>query len=254
MGDGKKQRRERAIVDLFVEVYPTCPRIEVAEYRDRPDAVVRSGTALVGIEVTELLVPEDGRDRSLEAIARQGIEAACRNELGDGGDVDVEMRLRPRDRAQVEGWLREFRSWLKENRRRLLEQQVLDHGVFPDARPDLAWLWVKSIYVAHGGWTVYGLPTGDQFADRHRHDVDALLVDAVAGKCKKAENYDFRGPLWLLVRNAVRQQPSVDASERLASIAGIFRFAEVWLLDWPANVLDAAHEPSARRLLPRGEE
>lgn len=278
MAGKTNEQRERAIVELFAALHPLG--LHVVEHRDKPDAIVRTSAGeVVGVEVTELLLPDDGRDRSLEGIARAGIEQACRELLGPFGAVDVRMPARPADRAQVQRWLASFRAWLAENRATILERGRMGRGVFPpddyaEARvaflrergapaediagaeaafavwADLQWLHVHAIHLAENasGWRVFGTVNTDHFADRHEHGIDAIVADAVASKIAKAVVYDFTGPLWILLRSPVHATASADVGARIADLHGIERIAEVWLLDVPANTIDATRPPTARCL------
>lgn len=278
MAGRTNEQRERTIVELFAAVHPDGLR--VVEHRDKPDATVRtSAGGIVGVEVTELLLPDDGRDRSLEGVACAGIEQACRERLGPSGDVDVQMPCRPADRAQVQRWLAAFRACLDANRATILERGGMGRGVFPvvdyaEARvallheraapaediaeaesalaawSDLQWLHVHAIHLADdvNGWHVLGTVDTGHFADRHDHDIDAIVADAVASKIAKATAYTFTGPLWILLRSPVHATPSGDIGTRIAGLPGINRIAEVWLLDVPANTIDAARPPTAHRL------
>lgn len=67
----------------------------------------------------------------------------------------------------------------------------------------------------------------DHFADRHEHDIDAIVADAVASKIAKAAGYDFTGPLWILLQSPVQATPSDDIGARTAGLPGIERIAEV---------------------------
>ncbi|MBZ0149972.1 MAG: hypothetical protein K8J09_00460 [Planctomycetes bacterium] len=266
---------------MFVAVHPDGLR--VVEHRDKPDAVVRTNAGdIVGVEVTELLLPDDGRDRSLEGVARAGIEQACRELLVPSGDVDVRMPCRPADRAQVQRWLAALRAWLAENRATILERGSMGRGVFPpddyaEARvahlrergappedvaeaesalaawSDLQWLHVHAIHLAEdaNGWHAIGTVDTDHFADRHEHDIDAIIADAVASKIAKATGYTFTGPLWILLRSPVHAMPSDDIGARIAGLPDINRIDEVWLLDVPANTIDAARPPTVRRIFRR---
>lgn len=281
MAGRTNENRERAIVGLFADVHPDGLR--VVEHRDKPDAVVMTSAGdTVGVEVTELLLPDDGRDRNLEGVARAGIEQACRELLGPSGDVDVRMPCRPANRTQVQRWLAAFRTWLDTNRATILERGGMGRGLFPvddyaEARvaflrergapaedvsqaevalaawADLQWLHVQAFHLAEdaNGWHVIGTVDTDHFADRHEHDIDAIVAEAVASKIAKTTGYTFTGPLWILLRSPVHATPSEDIGARIAGLPGIDRIAEVWLLDVPANTIDAARPPTARRLFRR---
>ena len=274
------EQRERKIVEVFADLHPHGLR--VVEYRDKPDAVVQTNTGeIVGIEVTELLLPDDGRDRNLEAAARAGIEQACHELLGPSGDVDVRMPSRPADRAQVQRWRTAFHAWLRTTRSTILERGGMWRGVFPvddyaEARVavlreygapaediaeaeavlaswrDLQWLHVHAIHLAEdaSGWRVFGSVGTDHLADRHEHDLDAIISNAVASKIAKAPSFDFDKSLWLLLRSFVSAQVSDTVGARIAGLPGIERIAEVWLLDVPANTIDVARAPRIRRLHP----
>lgn len=276
MAGKTNEQRERAIVELFAALHPHGLR--VVEHRDKPDAIVQTSAGeFVGVEVTELLLPDDGRDRSLEGIARAGIVQACRELLGPSGDVDVRMPTRPADRAQVQRWLASFRAWLAENRATILERGAFPPDDYAEARvaflrergapaddiaeaeaalvawADLQWLHVHAIHLAEdaSGWHVFGTVDTDHFADRHEQGIDAIVADAVASKIAKAVGYDFTGPLWVLIRSPVHATASTGIGARIADLPGIERVAEVWLLDVPANTVDVARPPTARRLFLR---
>lgn len=103
--------RARAIVGDFIAV--EGGRFRVVEYRDKPDAeieVVNTGQR-IGIEVTELLEPTDGEDRSLESVVCGGILDACRKALGESGAVTARIDARPKNWQQIERWLAAFREW-----------------------------------------------------------------------------------------------------------------------------------------------
>ncbi|MFO0269013.1 MAG: hypothetical protein ACK53W_00530 [Gemmatimonadota bacterium] len=277
MAGRTNEQRERAIVELFADLHPQGLR--VVEHRDKPDAIVQTSVGeVVGVEVTELLLPDDGRDRSLEGIARAGIEQACRELPGPSGDIDVRMPARPADRAQVQRWLAAFRAWLAENRAAVIEQgrefpaetpawartrlaamqavEASDADVEAcraelAAAMDLDWLHVSIVTgQGSGAWCSLAEQDGQRLADRHRHDVDEVAVQAVASKIAKASDYDFGRPLWLLLRSFVHAPVTDAVGPRIAVLPGIERIAEVWLLDVPANTIDAARPPTAHRLHP----
>lgn len=275
MAGKANETRERAIIDDFVAVIGD---LRVVAYRDKPDAEVEhlATGRRIGIEVTELLEPTDGKDRSLESVVCESVLDVCRELLGPSGSVDAQIEARPRDRKQVERWLTAFRAWLASRRQEILARGVVDHRVFPDdlgvafaeaglhhfgdtyaaeleqAR-DLDWLHIVSIRLANDdrGWRAFGFPGGDHVAERHGERIDELVLSAIAKKCEKAKGYDFDGPLWLLIRNTVLATPGEEISRQIASLAEIDQFEQVWLLDIPVNVLDATRPPSARCLYRR---
>jgi hypothetical protein len=277
MAGRTNEQRERAIVDLFAAVHPDGLR--VVEHRDKPDAVVMTSAGdIVGVEVTELLLPDDGRDRSLEGVARAGIEQACRELLGPSVDADVRMTCPPADRSQVQQWLAAFRTWLAENRATVLDRggkfpkesprwartRLAAMQVFESADADvdacraelatavnLDWLHVSIVAgLGEGAWCCFAGHEELHLAVRHEHDIDAIVLDAVASKIAKATGYTFTGPLWILLRSPVHATPSDDIGARIATMPGINRIAEVWMLDVPANTTDAVRPPTARRLHP----
>ena len=280
MAGRANEQRERAIIELFAALHPDG--LQLVEHRDKPDALMQTSTGqTVGIEVTELLLQHDGRDRHLESVAREGIERTCRELLGPSGDVDVRMPKRPADRAQVQRWLDAFQTWLDSNRDAILERGRLGRGVFPEddyaeatasflresgatatdiseaeaalaAWADLQWLHVQAIHVANdaGGWHILADVGTDHFADRHARDIDEVVANAVASKIEKAAAYPFAGPLWILLRSPVHASESAGIGATIAKMPGIERIAEVWLLDVPANTIDAQRQPTARRLHP----
>ena len=255
MAGRTNEQRERAIVELFAALH--ADGLIVVEHRDKPDAFMRTKAAdIVGVEVTELLLPDDGRDRNLEGFARAGIEQAGRELLGPSGDVDLRMPCRPADRAQVQRWLAVFRAWLDANRATILERGGMGLSVFPpddyaEARvshlrergapavdvaeaeatlaawADLQWLHVHAIHLADdaSGWHVFGTVDTDHFADRHEHDIDAIVADAISSKIAKATGHTFTGPLWILLRSPVHATPSDDIGARIAGLPGIERIA-----------------------------
>lgn len=124
--------------------------------------------------------------------------------------------------------------------------------MFPTDDYALQWLHVDAIHVAGdaSGWHVFGTVDTNHLADRHEHDMDELVADAVATKIAKAAGYDFTGPLWIVLRSPVYATASASIDARIAGLPGIGRIAEVWLLDVPANTIDAARPPRVRRLHP----
>jgi hypothetical protein len=101
------------------------------------------------------------------------------------------------------------------------------------------------------GWHVFGKMDTDHSAGRHEHDSDAIVAAAVASKIAKATGYTFTGPLWISLRSPVHSTPSDDISARIAALPGINRITKVWLLDVPANTIDAALPPRSQRLFHR---
>ncbi|MCC6672171.1 MAG: hypothetical protein IT458_14005 [Planctomycetes bacterium] len=264
------------MIELFAEL--RRPSVRVVAHRERPDAEVEvlATNTLVGVECCELLLPEDGRDRGLESMARRGLEDLCRGTLGPAGEVFVLMESRPKDADQVRRWLAAFQVWLLQNRGRIRAVGKMSHCVFPNdldvafagakvallgnehqaelaqAR-DLCWLYVMDLRVMPGrepGWRVFDFPGTERLADRHGSDLDQLILDTVASKIGKAAGYDFDGQLWLLLRSPALARPTPDLRRRIAELQGIERFSEVWLLDVPANIVDVTRPPTLHALYP----
>lgn len=120
MADRINEQSERANVELFADLHRH--ELRVVAQRDKPDAIAQLNAGqVVDVEVTELPLADDGRERSLEGIACVGIEKACSELLGNSGEADLRVPTRPADRAQAQRWLAAFRAWLPEKRVTILE-------------------------------------------------------------------------------------------------------------------------------------
>lgn len=170
--------------------------------QERPDFLVRDpqGTTL-GVEVTELLTPDQGEARSLDGrlntvtievitawLAEVGEEGAF--VIGDNADIP--------NRAED---LEPFRGALRKHldihgNAKLRRMRVPFRHQWGEIQVIAPWD-LPEVHLTGNGWG----PSLDYMKGRPQSEIEMELVEAVRKKVEQAAGYDRSWPLWLFVSN-----------------------------------------------------
>lgn len=212
--------------------------------REKPDFIYERAGLRVGVEITELLTCESGRERAGERnvaeIIREVVAQVVEEYGGRGAVVDAHLATLPRQRRDASEVGRQFEDHLRREGAPLAR----DRGVVT-APFRFKWGTVSRIHRQDDLRTIILLR--DQRAhrtaltDRDPAWVEDRLIETVKGKVRKAQEYDLTHPLWLVVRNPythIAVVPEAAQRELCAANAGLFE--RVYCHNRKMNTLDAS--------------
>ena len=272
----RKQQREERLLSLFLDLLASSEGLRLSNVvlGDKPDVRARipATSEVVGLELTELLLPVGGRDRHLEDLVSRGICRICTDQLAEMGDVWVEPRRAPQHEEQVRAYLTEFEKWVVDQRTDLLRAGCVDgRPLFPeptyideallqvraelagdptgfiseraeiDARKKLAWLLVTRIDIrpnVRGQWRTRTASLWPTLAERLGGVVDEVLEQAVVAKCEKACAYEQSDRLWVVVRNPALEGHGQAVESRVAVHLRGSPVERVYVVHEPEHVTD----------------
>jgi hypothetical protein len=205
-GEASKKRRERKLLeDFLLEAGAdgegwSC----VEEDRERPDFICERAGHRIGIEMTELLAPESGRERegerTIAEIVRGSVKCFIVQHGGKGADI--------------EGYLESI-HWRRSETTKLacaLAEHLSLHGAglacdrgTMESPFRFEWGVITRIdrHDARGQFTVLAHPTIHRTTTTAREQdwLERELLGAIERKVHLAASYDQTHPLWLIVRN-----------------------------------------------------
>lgn len=232
----KKEDKERIIGEKFLSLLrqTTGRNLKILHYGDKPDLLCRDIQThrKVGVEVTESLDSQQGRDRSLSANSANAVIETLKK-YAKGGLVAVDFKTKfPENKEQ------------RERLKLHLESSILESGgLVPFARKvDSAHRWeyegfiISEISVddTKEKWTsVSDAPLGYQSQTLSDED----LIERVRRKSLLLDEYEKVDDLILVIRNPhAKWTPNKDLKKRIAS-AKDNRIQSVWVINWKMNRL-----------------
>lgn len=252
MPDSKK-RQEEALIKEFLYASQFDPGDWVLHHHERPDFLATSPTGTTyGIELTELLTQSQGEDRATDSRVADAIREVIREFLtaqgGTGGATvfGTTTHLPPRA-PRSNDLTRAFRCHLKQFGSALAANNgVLDRRYKGDHFV-VEWIHrldeIDRVILNECGPSSLAHKSG-----RLDKDLEASLEHAVTVKVEKAQGYERRFPLWLVIRNPNQRIRSVsDECRTMVHSDNHDTFARIILLNFPLDRFDP-HPPEPRIL------
>jgi hypothetical protein len=201
-----KKDFEKALLMAFLECLGENPETWVIEEEgERPDFVLRSATnARIGIEMTELLKTDQGKDRAADnrvaEMTRRVVSEYLRSVGGSGGAIieGTTDRLPQSEAVELEETIQ--RHLAQHGKPLLKDRGVLDEPLshpwgaihFIERKDSLE--GVMLLEVGYPSPLAYKTP-------RSTSDIESDLVEVIRRKSEKGRSYRPGIPLWLAIRN-----------------------------------------------------
>jgi hypothetical protein len=230
-----KERIEKILGADFITRFNflTKRKITIQEYCDRPDLICVDNLTkkTVGIEVTELLESEYGKDRAFSARAFQCVNQILKKYCS-GGIVSIGFGTR-----------------LPENNDELIELK----NALSKAICDAGGIEPFAISLKRKEWEFKKFKITEVFINEHEskwepltdaplpyqsQSVDQeLLIKCVAKKAKLSESYDKTDELILLIRNPHKKwKPNNTIISQIHSAKGK-HIDSVWIINWKMDTM-----------------
>lgn len=211
---------------------------------DRPDVLATDPSGRTfGLELTQLIVPDDGQARAMEIrlcdVISEVVLEFIRELGGRGGCVFGTNDSIPLPGELVEGFRRDLRAHLDRNGAALAE----DNGEISE--PFLhEWGQINSISRLDTNGEVFRFASDSRRLPhnewKEQSTLEEMVLLRIANKIEKARHYASAFPLWLAIRNIndVLTGLSGEARESIkSSNAGAFDRITVFHSPW--DILDA---------------
>jgi len=242
----RKKVWERRLVDAFLQDFGsdgagwTC----VEPDREKPDFIYERLGHRVGIEITELLTPESGRERAGErevaGVIHDVLAGVLREHGGRGAVVDAHLMTLPRRRVEATEVARQFEEHLRRHGAPLAQ----DHGIIT-VPFNFEWGVVSRVQRQDALGTVFIMREQNAhrtaLTDRDPALIEHRLIEAVGEKVRKAHEYDRTHPVWLILRNPYTHLSGISEAlrrELVGANAGLFE--RVYCHNLKMNSLDAS--------------
>lgn len=231
----RKEKIERILGTDFLQRFNdfTGRKLTIRNFGDKPDLVcVDNNTKkTVGIEITQLLKPEFGKDRAFSESTFQCVNNILKKHCS-GGIVSVG-----------------FGTKLPENKIGLVELET----ALSEAICDAGGLKAFSSLVNRKGWGFNKIKISEIFIDENRSEWKPLtdaplsyqsqvvdskeLIERVSKKAMLSESYENTDELILLIRNPHKKwEPSNIIMKEIAAVKGK-HIDSVWITNWKMDTL-----------------
>lgn len=231
----RKEEIEKIIgTDFLMRLFQATGRkLSICSFGDKPDLVCQDDhtNKTVGIEITELLEPKEGKDRALNRLTSQIVENVLKK-YASGGIVSIGCDTK----------LPEKKEGLDELGNTLDAAICKDGGLerFVNTVDSEEWKY-KNFKIPHisidknkSEWillTDAPLPYQSQTVNPER------VVERVSEKAQLSKNYNRTDELLLLIRNPyARWEASNDIKQKIAAVKGE-NISSVWLTNWKMSTL-----------------
>lgn len=232
----------------------------IQEERQRPDYVVSTPQGEIGVEVTEVLLDDQGEHRAGERKLAATLQDVVKEHLiaqgGTGGghiDGNAPHVVSGPHKLDIPAIIQDLREHLATH-----GSDLANDGGFMDERFDYTWGSISRIQRSdrrnHLMLTYdHRAPLPAYKLGRAEVDIEVAVVDRIEKKVRLAAGYEKTWPLWLALRNPNQRlselsQPCLDQVR--AANAGCFK--RIFLYNDPEDVLDPRPpEPQFLDLLPR---
>jgi hypothetical protein len=252
--DRGKKAREGQLVERFFQDAGAEGEgwTRVEKDRDRPDFNFERAGQRIGVEVTELLTPESGRERAQERTIAEIVRDVVQRWIvaygGKGADIDGYLGRVHRRRSETNL----IAADLAEHLRRHGGGLARDRGTM-QVPFRFKWGVVTSIERrdAHGRFALLADPTRHRTTNtaRQRDWLEGELLTTIERKVRLAASYERTYPLWLIVRNPYAHLAAVSQETRQRiGLGNAGCFDRIYCHNLKMNTSDA--RPPQPRVIP----
>jgi hypothetical protein len=244
-GEREKKAREGQLVERFFRDAGAEGEgwTRVEEDRERPDFIFERAGQRIGVEVTELLAPQSGRERAGERTIAEIVFDVVQRWIvahgGEGADIDGHLESVHSRRSETDL----LAAALEEHLRHHGAGLARDRGTM-QVPFRFQWGVVTRIerHDARGRFTLFADPTLHRTTTtaRERDWLERELLAAIRGKVHLAASYQRTHPLWLIVRNPYTHLATVSEETRpRIELANADCFERIYCHNLKMNTLDA---------------